>query len=367
MDQEIQAAAYLQGHGFFVRRGVKISMEGTHLDATDIDVFGVRFSSPWYRETVVIDCKDRRKSKPFERILWVCGLRDAAHASRAMVVLPKSVPWQAFSFANGLSVEILREDCIEEFLSKRNGFGECSEAFQLCESRCRATLSYSEKDLIPLKLRLQSMLTHGHPITNINAAIGILEELTQKTTDFSYVHSWYSLYVCYEAATIIAAMLCYFICEVKFLSEKDWVDYALKKLTYGDIPPKKAMALAKSAFHKDFYDGFPAPHYAEEFIHLVSELMKRGSTRFPSFVEAKLISRAQLDEKNELLVKRFLSLLSYASGISAEIWETELLSENVLKLTKTDRNQSPNEHKSFVKSIQKANKIGDTTEQATDA
>lgn len=71
---ELQTAAYFQGLGYLVRRGVKLAVAAGSADATDIDVLAIRFSVPLAEERLIADCKDRKKSRPFERILWTRGL-----------------------------------------------------------------------------------------------------------------------------------------------------------------------------------------------------------------------------------------------------------------------------------------------------
>ena len=102
--REIKTAMYFQSHGFLVRQGVKLAIAAGTADVTDIDVLALRFNTPLEEERLVIDCKDKKKSKPFERILWTVGLSTFAQANRAVVVLP-SAPWQAREFASQVQAE----------------------------------------------------------------------------------------------------------------------------------------------------------------------------------------------------------------------------------------------------------------------
>src|SRR6185503_10890361 len=103
---EFNAAAYFQAQGFVVRRGVMLSVAAGTADATDIDLLAIRFAVPLLEERVVADCKDRRKPRPFERILWTRGLASFADATQAVVVLPKA-GWQAREFAARGKVDVL--------------------------------------------------------------------------------------------------------------------------------------------------------------------------------------------------------------------------------------------------------------------
>jgi len=112
---ETQTAAFFQAHGFVVRRGVKLAVGSGTTEATDIDVLGFRFGVPLAEQRLVVDCKDRRKPKPFERVLWTKGLAAFAQADYAVVVLPRA-PWQARDFATRGKVELLDATEIERFL-----------------------------------------------------------------------------------------------------------------------------------------------------------------------------------------------------------------------------------------------------------
>ena len=131
-DREIITAAYFQSYGFLVRQGVKLAIAAGTSEVTDIDVLALRYSAPLEEERIVIDCKDRKKPKPFERILWTVGLSTFAQANRSVVVLP-SVPWQAREFASQVKVEVLCVPEMEEHLASVSGtnmsFGQANLNF----------------------------------------------------------------------------------------------------------------------------------------------------------------------------------------------------------------------------------------------
>ena len=148
---EFLTASYFQAHGYLVRRSVKLSVAAGTAEATDIDLLAIRFNTPLAEERVVVDCKDRKKSHPFERILWTLGLSSFSRAQRAVVVTPK-VPWQAREFAAQGAVEILDALDLETFLDSAGGkiqaFGEAdpevANQFEVCKigrASCRERVS----------------------------------------------------------------------------------------------------------------------------------------------------------------------------------------------------------------------------------
>lgn len=119
---ELDAAAYFQLHGYMVRRGVKLAVAEGLVDATDIDVLGVRFETPLAEERLIADCKDRKKPQTFERILWTKGLGTFFNVDRCIVVTPRA-RWQAREFAARGDVEVLGAQEIDvQLKSARHSF-----------------------------------------------------------------------------------------------------------------------------------------------------------------------------------------------------------------------------------------------------
>lgn len=338
-NQELRSAAFFQAHGYLVRRGLKVSLDNSPLDATDVDVYCIRFSNPCWEETLIVDCKDKKKPKPFERVLWTAGLRQATNATRGVIVLPHP-PWQAYSFATKNGLEVLKADSILDFLeSKPNHtcFGSADPELWKIEGRTRNQLNESDRDLIRKNVKLQTLLLDGHPLTNFNQIVNILTELGSRRASNSADYKWYYRFVCFNAAVIASVMLLRFVSEIKWLPEKDWTEYAKKKLTYGDMPPKKAVELVKIAYKTQFHDGLPAPSYTDEVFALLEALMNSSnSIHVPYFLEYDLAghklcgSRSNLmDEKlvkaQDLakLIKRLISVLSYAAEFEPSFWERE--------------------------------------------
>lgn len=87
---EYFVASVFQGQGYWVRRGVPLKYGISGQDATDIDVLGIRFTQPFQPHLIICDCKDKQRSKPYERIFWAKGLAHFVNASETYVALPKA-------------------------------------------------------------------------------------------------------------------------------------------------------------------------------------------------------------------------------------------------------------------------------------
>lgn len=341
-DREIITAAYFQSYGFLVRQGVKLATAAGASEVTDIDVLALRYSTPLKEERIVIDCKDRKKPKPFERILWTVGLSTFAEANRSVVVLP-SVPWQAREFASHVKVEILCVPEMEEHLASVSGtnmsFGQANLNFMEQLNSTQKSIWDKDKSLLAEDLRIRQMLVRGNPITNINRIVQLLSRLGKANYNKDSAFDWLKRYIVYDAAITAGVMLVRFATESKWTPEDDWADNARKRLIYGDVSPQKANQLAKLALDREHYGSLPKPSYTEEIIHVLRLLISnpRLTSLIPFSLDMQLFGRTmgKLPEKyvapvlqdsyDEIIKtsKQILSVLSYAAEISSEIWTVE--------------------------------------------
>jgi hypothetical protein len=340
-DLEHRAAAYFQAHGYFVRRGVKLSVAAGTKEATDIDVLGIRFTPPILEERIVVDCRDRKRPKPFERILWTKGLSSFAAADRSIVVTPNA-PWQAREFGSLAGVQILESSVIDDYLSSVSEFTPFGEANSELSNRVKALRSEIDRDRKAIelhreRLRVRQLLVVGNPITNFNRIIRAIayihKILSRSPGNLSELAGIYLL----DAAAISSVMLVRFSSESKWTPEKDWASNLRKKLTYGDVPPKKAQQLTSLAFKKDFFEGLPVPHYVDEITELVKHLISRPllAAGVPIGVDFLLFGRVvggiagdhlssiigQPQDEILRISRRVLSAISYAADIPSKTWE----------------------------------------------
>ena len=339
---ELGTAAYFQAHGYLIRRGVRLSVAAGTAEATDIDLLAIRFSVPLHEERLVADCKDRRRPRPFERILWTLGLASFSRANRSVVVTPRA-PWQAREFASEGGVEILGVHDIDKFLQSIETsvyrFGEADPRVAYRLSSNKKVVQSQYKELVRQGLRLRQMLVIGHPLTNLNRIIRILSSASKHSAQSESDVAWFGSYVCFDAAVFASIMLVRFAAESKWMPEKDWSAYARKKLTYGDIPPHKAQQLAKLALDRDFFEGLPTPEYTDEILQVIKFLISQPSVAaitpyaldfhlfgrvlgsVPNDYVAPVLGRLQEDALK--MGRRILSALAYAAQVPANLWTLE--------------------------------------------
>lgn len=340
---EIRTAAYFQSLGFLVRDGVKLAIAAGTAEITDIDVLALRFSVPLMEERIVIDCKDRKKPKPFERILWTTGLSSYSRANRTVVVLPNA-PWQAREFATGTNVEILCTQEIENYMKSIQEtvkpFGQANPRISGRRDSILKNLEDKDKHFFREDLQLRQMLVIGHPLTNLNRIIRLLCVLGKNSKETNANAQWLKQYICFNAGVIAGLMLVRFAAESKWTPQDDWSDYARKRLIYGDIPPQKARQLAKLALDQNYFGELPKPFYTEEIIGILRLLISKQklTSLVPYGLDFYLLGRSYgvLDEQyvspflnqaqDDVLAicKQILSVVAYAAELPNEIWSPKI-------------------------------------------
>jgi hypothetical protein len=95
---------YFSKQGFYALRGVSLQFEGE--EVTDIDVWLYGRQSAGVRTRTVVDVKNKRSPKAFERILWTRGLQLALGCDRAIVATTDDSP-KVNKFAQQQKVALL--------------------------------------------------------------------------------------------------------------------------------------------------------------------------------------------------------------------------------------------------------------------
>src|SRR3546814_17676668 len=121
--------AFFSRQGYFCLRGVTFSFEGE--SATDIDVWLYGKQGASIRTRAVVDVKNKKSPKAFERILWVRGMQLAIGCDRALVATTETDPRIA-RFARDQRVALISR----AFLSRLDGSDESLQ--KIGSAPCRA-------------------------------------------------------------------------------------------------------------------------------------------------------------------------------------------------------------------------------------
>lgn len=107
--------AYFARQGFFALRGVSYRFEDQ--EVTDIDTWLYGRQSASVRTRTIVDIKDKRSPKAFERILWARGMQLALGCDRAVVATTDGGA-EIVRFAHQQKVALLTRDFLDRLQSK---------------------------------------------------------------------------------------------------------------------------------------------------------------------------------------------------------------------------------------------------------
>lgn len=115
--------AYFARQGFFALRGVSYRFDEEEI--TDIDVWLYGRQTASVRTRTVVDVKDKRSPKAFERVLWTRGLQLAIGADRAVVATTETSP-KVVAFAQQQKVALLSKGFLERLSKNLDTAGRLS-------------------------------------------------------------------------------------------------------------------------------------------------------------------------------------------------------------------------------------------------
>jgi hypothetical protein len=107
--------AYFARQGFFALRGVSYRFEDE--EVTDIDAWLYGRQSASLRTRSIVDIKDKRSPKAFERILWARGMQLALGCDRAIVATTDGGA-KIIKFAHQQKVALLTKEFLARLQSK---------------------------------------------------------------------------------------------------------------------------------------------------------------------------------------------------------------------------------------------------------
>jgi hypothetical protein len=96
-DLEYRIARLFVFMGYFVRRSRPIFTAGALDQATDLDVVAIRYTEPFRRQVITVECKSGGEG-PLDRIFWLGGVKKYVSADEA-ILIRKGTKWNIKDFA----------------------------------------------------------------------------------------------------------------------------------------------------------------------------------------------------------------------------------------------------------------------------
>ncbi|MEN1990686.1 hypothetical protein [Paenibacillus hubeiensis] len=287
---EYAVTGYFQGQGYLTRRSIPVHSGPANQDATDVDVVGIYFTMPFKGHRIICDCKNKQRSKPYERVFWAKGLGEFSKADDVYVSLPK-VSSEIINFALKEKVRIVTSDKINEISSTPLGsYGVADEVFYkpIFDSINKVIKldKLAERDWQTVR----KLYLRDDPYTCINIAFSYLDKSLKqlKIDDKNADRFIFWRYLACELIVLVSLQLLW-ICEDTFLlSVEDRAERIINRLTYGQFQPTQVISLMQSAINlsKEVFRSYnpdakfpqqemvniremPAPTYAYSLIGLV--------------------------------------------------------------------------------------------------
>lgn len=242
-----------QNQGYLTRRSIPLCYGNKNQDATDIDVLGIIFTQPFQMHKVICDCKNKQRSKPYERIFWAKGLSQFVGAEDTYVSLPQA-SWDITKFAQEGGVRVLTSDIINEYFSNNSKlFGIADDAFYTDFFNKFDNYMKKNKFINESVNELKKLYLNEDPYVGINISMDILisagkQLKMSKENDLKDEYSFWK-YVCCESMIVISLCILNICADTVCLPMKARKEHILTKLTYGDIEPSKINTILNYAKH----------------------------------------------------------------------------------------------------------------------
>ncbi|RYG98785.1 hypothetical protein EON65_51005 [archaeon] len=286
---------------------MKVSQRGQ--DATDIDVYGIRFSAPFVYHDVICDCKDTRNVKSTERLFWARGLADFLKTDGVYVALA-TTSTDLVNFAKQGNVKVLSRSSIQEMAMAPNSDFRMSSGlanglrYHEVEQRIRSVgrLDRYARELFDY---IKGLLLIKNPYVALNQCIDVTSYTAERVRMSDAFPSplpeiW--RYLLSDAVSVFSVLLLKVAADVANLSRKDRAAHIVQALSYGDIPPDvvhelfhMAGVLATNAARQHgaqtslsfMSDTLPPPPYADSVAGLVERTLEnpRLYTGLPNLMD----------------------------------------------------------------------------------
>ncbi|WP_101909259.1 hypothetical protein [Marasmitruncus massiliensis] len=238
---EYSISQIFQQQGYFVRRSLPVQA-GSKQDVTDVDVTAISFSYPFREIRVICDCKNKARSKPYERIFWAKGLGSFLKADSIYVALPKATQ-EVFHFANECNVKVITQNEVDSYIH--------SEGKGYCDFEYYSNFLKSIEEALKTNQSITEYLTTIHkqyfldqPYTSLNISISIIASLIQSLKSINDEKQIQAIKYLVCEAILLTSYSFLKICDnLMGLSPFGILEYVQSRLTFGNSDDKHIMNL----------------------------------------------------------------------------------------------------------------------------
>lgn len=276
-DFENSLVSFFRSQGYLAKRGVPLIVENSQ-DATDIDVYGLKFTYPFIETNLVCDCKNKARPKPFERLFWTKGMAEYVKVDNVYVALPR-VQTKVAKFAATLGVNILTKEKIELLESDLFSYGIFNDNLD----------KDKDKFLLGFYRKVKQLYIVKNPYNLFNACISNIEIIVKEKKNRDINECKKLDIILIESVVLLTISLLRMCNKVISLDQDGMVEEIRSKLTYGDIPESRANGIIDSVsrlaieiiknetgvikYSIDDFNFIKPPNYAEDTIGLVNRIM----------------------------------------------------------------------------------------------
>ncbi len=158
--------------GSFVVRGVPVKAVGE--DVTDVDLWAYSRTSAHSRNITIVDIKNKRRGKPFERAVWVKGLQAAIGADEA-IIANQGANSAVYDFGQRLGIRVISSTLFDAVVKKYSTDNERLHAEDL---EAEWSKSHIEQDTVKKRMNFsKSLFSEGISFTSLNTWIDEAKEM----------------------------------------------------------------------------------------------------------------------------------------------------------------------------------------------
>lgn len=246
---EYQVSSMFQSQGYLTRRGIPLQYGISNHDATDIDVLGVIFTNPFQGHRIICDCKNKVKSKPYERIFWAKGLGEFVKADNVFVALNKT-QWEIIRFASSGGVKVLTSEILDEYIGGRHAFGLADVDFYSRYESIILKVVKANSTLNNILTNTRKLYLQENPYVAVNICLELLNTVARgldHAGNHNNDHRDTLKFLACELTVLTGLQILWICSDVLGLPERARRDHITSKLTYGDLDPRTANDLISTA------------------------------------------------------------------------------------------------------------------------